>query len=88
MVTIVALVFIRKKSKDFLKTSQILGFGMFIVGMLYVALIKNIDILPAFVKILDIARINLYHFLSGEYTISPFYLGKGYSYINQRLGIG
>ena len=87
VVTIVALVFIRKKSKDFLKTSQILGFGMFIVGMLYVALIKNIDILPAFVKILDIARINLYHFLSGEYTISPFYLGKGYSYINQRLGI-
>ena len=87
VVTIVALVFIRKKSKDFLKTSQILGFGMFIVGMLYTALIKNIDILPAFVKILDIARINLYHFLSGEYTISPFYLGKGYSYINQRLGI-
>ena len=87
VVTIVALVFIRKKSKDFLKTSQILGFGMFIVGMLYAALIKNIDILPAFVKILDIARINLYHFLSGEYTISPFYLGKGYSYINQRLGI-
>ena len=87
VVTIVALVFIRKKSKDFLKTSQILGFGMFIVGMLYTALIKNIDILPAFVKILDIARINLYHFLSGEYTISPFYLGKGYSYSNQRLGI-
>lgn len=69
VVTIVALVFIRKKSKDFLKTSQILGFGMFIVGMLYTALIKNIDILPAFVKILDIARINLYHFLSGEYGL-------------------
>lgn len=87
VVTVVAIVFIRKKSKDFLKTSQILGFGMFIVGMLYAMLIKNIDIVPAFVKILDIARINLYHFLSGEYTISPFYLGKGYSYINQRLGI-
>ena len=86
VVTIVALIFVRKKSKDFLKTSQFLGFGMFIIGMAYTILIKNIDILPVFVKILDIARINLYHFLSEQYTISPFYLGKGFSYINHRLG--
>lgn len=84
---ILALSFLRKKSRNFVKTCQILGFGMFIVGMLYVALIKNIDVLPSFVKILDVARINLYHFLSGEYTISPFYFGKGYSYINNRLGL-
>ena len=84
---ILALSFIRKKSHNFIKTCQILGFGMFIVGMLYVALIKNIDVLPSFVKILDVARINLYHFLSGEYSISPFYFGKGYSYINNRLGL-
>lgn len=86
VVTIVALIFVRKKSEDFLKTSQFLGFGMFIIGMAYTILIKNIDILPVFVKILDIARINLYHFLSEQYTISPFYLGKGFSYINHRLG--
>lgn len=85
--SILALSFIRKKSHNFIKTSQILGFVMFIVGMLYVALIKDIDVLPSFVKILDIARINLYHFLSGEFTISPFYFGKGFSYINNRLGL-
>lgn len=87
VVTIIALLFVRKNTKEFVKKCQILGFCMFVVGMLYVGLIKNIDELPLFVKILDIARINLYHFLSGQYTISPFYLGKGYSYVNQLLGL-
>lgn len=84
--SLIATTVVRKKGKNFLQTNQIVTFFALIACFSFVVAIKHIDQMTVLLSTLDIFRIRLYRFMSGLYSISPFYFGKGYTYVNYILG--
>lgn len=86
VVSIIATTVVRKKGKDFLRTNQIVTFFVLISCFSFVIAVKYLDQMTMLLSVLDIYRIRVYRFMRGLYSISPFYIGKGYSYVNYILG--
>ncbi len=86
VVSIIATTVVRKKGKDFLRTNQIVTFFVLIACFSFVIAVKYLDQMTMLLSVLDIYRIRVYRFMRGLYSISPFYIGKGYSYVNYILG--
>lgn len=86
VVSILAITIVRKKSREFLKTNQIMFLFTLIICFSFVLAIKYINQMTMLLSVLDIYRIKVYNFMRSIYTVSPFYLGKGYSYVNYILG--
>lgn len=86
VVSIIATTIVRKKGKDFLRTNQIVTFLVLIACFSFVIAVKYLDQMTMLLSVLDIYRIRVYRFMRGLYSISPFYIGRGYSYVNYILG--
>lgn len=86
VVSIIATTVVRKKGKDFVRTNQIVTFIVLIACFSFVIAVKYLDHMTMLLSVLDIYRIRVYKFMRELYSISPFYIGKGYSYVNYILG--
>ena len=84
VVSIIATTVVRKKG--FLRSNQIVTFFVLISCFSFVIAVKYLDQMTMLLSVLDIYRIRVYRFMRGLYSISPFYIGKGYSYVNYILG--
>lgn len=86
VVSVIAITVVRKKGKDFLRTNQIVTFAVLIACFSFVLAVKYLDQMTLLLSVLDIYRIRVYRFIREIYSVSPFYIGKGYSYVNYILG--
>ena len=83
VVSVIAITVVRKKGKNFLRTNQIVTFAVLIACFSFVLAVKYLDQMTLLLSVLDIYRIRVYRFIREIYSVSPFYIGKGYSYVKR-----